>query len=93
MRALIPNGYAERMSQIAVRLSDEELRALDSVVAESGFRTRADAVRAGIRLLSRNAREARIVAAYERAYEDMPLADDEKQMLDAAATLAAELPQ
>lgn len=81
------------MSQIAVRLRDDELRALDALVGESGFRTRAEAVRAGIQLLSRNLREARIAAAYARAYKDMPLTDDERQMLGAAETLAAELPQ
>jgi Arc/MetJ-type ribon-helix-helix transcriptional regulator len=77
------------MSQIAVRLTDEELKALDSAVAEGSFRTRAEAVRAGIRLLDRESREARIAASYRNAYAD-PLTAEETQMLDAAATLAGE---
>jgi Arc/MetJ-type ribon-helix-helix transcriptional regulator len=81
------------MSQIAVRLSEDELHQLDSLVRQSGFRTRAEAVRAGIRRLSADAREQRISAAYTQAYTQVPLTDDEKQMLDLAGMLAAELPQ
>jgi Arc/MetJ-type ribon-helix-helix transcriptional regulator len=77
------------MSQIAVRMSEGELKTLDAVVAKGGFRTRAEAVRAGIRLLDRESREARIAASYRRAYAE-PLTDDETQMLDAAAALAGE---
>jgi Arc/MetJ-type ribon-helix-helix transcriptional regulator len=79
------------MSQIAVRLSDSELRELDSAVAAGEYRTRAEAVRAGIRLLAREAREERIVAAYRRAYAS-PLDEDDVRMLDAAAALVADLP-
>ncbi len=81
------------MSQIAVRLSEDELRQLDSIVRQSGFRTRAEAVRAGIRKLGAEVREQRISSAYARAYEQTPLTDDESQMLDSATALAAELPQ
>jgi Arc/MetJ-type ribon-helix-helix transcriptional regulator len=77
------------MSQIAVRLSDEELRTLDSAVAEGAFQTRAEAVRAGIRLLDSASREARIAASYRDAYAT-PLSAEETQMLDAAAALAGE---
>jgi Arc/MetJ-type ribon-helix-helix transcriptional regulator len=80
------------MSQIAVRLSEDELRQLDSLVRQSGFRTRAEVVRAGIRRLSAEVREQRISAAYARAYEQTSLTEDETQMLDAAIVLAAELP-
>jgi Arc/MetJ-type ribon-helix-helix transcriptional regulator len=80
------------MSQIAVRLTDHELLELDSTVTAGGFRTRADAVREGIKLLGREAREERIAAAYRRGYEETPLTDDENQMLDAAAALAVDLP-
>ncbi|HEX3391064.1 MAG TPA: ribbon-helix-helix domain-containing protein [Solirubrobacteraceae bacterium] len=80
------------MSQIAVRLSDGELRQLDSVVRERGFRTRAEAVREGIRILSRDAREERLAASYARAYAATPLSEDETRMLDAAASLAGEIP-
>jgi Arc/MetJ-type ribon-helix-helix transcriptional regulator len=81
------------MSQIAVRLSEEELRQLDSIVQQAGFRTRAEAVRAGIRKLGAEAREQRISSAYARAYAQTPLTGDEEQMLDSAAALVAELPQ
>jgi Arc/MetJ-type ribon-helix-helix transcriptional regulator len=77
------------MSQIAVRLTDDELKMLDSTVAEGAFRTRAEAVRAGIRLLRRESRESRIAASYRDAYA-APLTDDETQMLDAAAALAGD---
>jgi Arc/MetJ-type ribon-helix-helix transcriptional regulator len=77
------------MSQIAVRLTEGELKMLDSAVVEGSFRTRAEAVRAGIRLLGRESRELRVAASYRRAYA-APLTEDETQMLDAAAALAGE---
>jgi Arc/MetJ-type ribon-helix-helix transcriptional regulator len=79
------------MSQIAVRLTDTELRELDSVVADGHFRTRAEAVRAGLKLLSREAREERILESYRRAYST-PINEEDARMLDAAAALAADLP-
>ena len=81
------------MSQIAVRLSEGELRQLDAAVTEGGFRTRAEAVRAGIQMLSRETREERIAVSYARAYGAAPLSEDETHMLDAAAALAGELPR
>jgi Arc/MetJ-type ribon-helix-helix transcriptional regulator len=80
------------MSQIAVRLTENELRMLDSAVADGAFRSRADAVRAGIGLLERQLREARIAASYRAAYVDAPLTGEESRMLDAAAALAGDLP-
>ncbi|HEX3692246.1 MAG TPA: ribbon-helix-helix domain-containing protein [Solirubrobacteraceae bacterium] len=81
------------MSQIAVRLSEEELRQLDSLVDRSSFPTRAEAVRAAIRNLVAEAREQRIASAYARAYSQTPLSGDEQRMLDAASALSAELAQ
>jgi Arc/MetJ-type ribon-helix-helix transcriptional regulator len=81
------------MSQIAVRLSDSELRQLDAVVDSGGFGTRAEAVRAGIRLLTQAARDQRIAAAYAKAYGEVPLTEDEAEMLDAAMALTAEIEQ
>lgn len=81
------------MSQIAVRLSEDELHELDAVVREAGFRTRAEAVRAGIQMLGRGAREQRIADSYARAYAQVPLTEDETRSLGAAAALAAELPR
>jgi Arc/MetJ-type ribon-helix-helix transcriptional regulator len=77
------------MSQIAVRLSENELKVLDSAVAEGSFRTRAEAVRAGIRLLGSASRESYIARSYRDAYAN-PLTEDETQMLDTAAALVGE---
>lgn len=81
------------MSQIAVRLTEAELAQLDSLVDNMQFRTRAEAVRAGIRLLSDTARERRIRMSYENAYHQTPQTHDEAALLDAAAALASELPE
>jgi Arc/MetJ-type ribon-helix-helix transcriptional regulator len=78
------------MSQIAVRLDEDDLSTLDSVVAGGDFRSRADAVRAGIRLLNRELREHRITASYRIAYQETPPTSDELAALDAAAALAGD---
>jgi Arc/MetJ-type ribon-helix-helix transcriptional regulator len=78
------------MSQIAVRLTEGELRTLDAAVVEGEFRSRADAVRAGIRLLEHELRETRIAASYRAAYAGAPLSDDESRVLDAAAALVGD---
>ncbi|MGH2854924.1 MAG: ribbon-helix-helix domain-containing protein [Solirubrobacteraceae bacterium] len=78
------------MSQIAVRLTESELRMLDLAVAEGAFRSRADAVRAGIRLLEHELREARIASSYRVAYAGASLTDDETRVLDAAAALVGD---
>lgn len=78
------------MSQIAVRLTEEELRLLDSAVAEGAFRSRAEAVRAGIRLLEGEMRETRVAASYRAAYAAAPLTVDETRVLDAVAALAGD---
>ncbi len=80
------------MSQIAVRLTERELRVLDAAVADGTFRSRADAVRAGVELLELQLREARIAASYRAGYARAPLTDEETRTLDAAATLAADPP-
>lgn len=86
----IPNRYAQRMSQIAVRLSEGELRTLDAAVAQGIFASRAEAVRAGIGLLERELRERRVAASYRAAYAEAPLGEEETRMLDAAAALAGD---
>lgn len=78
------------MPQIAVRLSREELRMLDETVSKGAFRSRAHAVRAGIRLLKHELRETRIGASYRSAYADEPPSAEEARMLDAALALALE---
>ena len=75
-------------SQIAVRLTDRELQTLDAAVVGGAFGSRAEAVRAGLRLLERDLREARIAASYRAAYA-APLTDEESAMLEAALALGA----
>lgn len=78
------------MSQIAVRLSEGELRLLDQAVAEGSFASRAQAVRAGIRLLERELRELRIAGSYRDAYASAPVSEAETRVLDAALQLAGD---
>lgn len=78
------------MSQIAVRLTGEELRLLDAAVAAGAFRSRAEAVRAGIRLLEGELREVRVADSYRAAYTATGLTAEETSMLDAAAALAGD---
>ena len=76
------------MSQIAVRSTEEQLRLLDAAVAEGSFRSRAEAVRAALRLLEGELREARVADSYRAAYAATPLTADETRVLDAATALA-----
>jgi Arc/MetJ-type ribon-helix-helix transcriptional regulator len=78
------------MSQIAVRLTEEQLRVLDAAVAEGSFRSRAEAVRAALRLLEGELREARVADSYRAAYAATPLTAGETRVLDAAAALAGD---
>jgi Arc/MetJ-type ribon-helix-helix transcriptional regulator len=78
------------MSQIAVRLTDEQLRILDAAVAQGAFGSRAEAVRAAIGLLEDELREARIEGSYRSAYAATALTAEEARMLDAAAALAGD---
>jgi Arc/MetJ-type ribon-helix-helix transcriptional regulator len=79
------------MPQIAIRLSDAELVVLDRTVEDGRFASRADAVRSGMELLSRQLRERAIERSYRQGYDAHPLDDDERHALDAAAALAADL--
>jgi len=78
------------MSQIAVRLTDDETSRLDAVVAEGPFESRAEAVRAGLKLLEKELFEARVVDSYRAAYAAKPLTASEERALDAATALAAD---
>jgi len=78
------------MSQIAVRLTEEQLRLLDTAVAQGAFGSRAEAVRAAIGLLEDELREARVADSYRAAYTATPLTAEEARVLDAAATLVGD---
>ena len=58
--------------QIAVRIADDDLVALDESVRNGSYPNRAAAVRAGIELVLRHERERSIAAAYRRAYDEHP---------------------
>ncbi len=58
--------------QIAIRLDDEDLTALDAAVAAGRFPSRAAAVRAGISELLREQRDREIAEEYRRAYSEHP---------------------
>jgi Arc/MetJ-type ribon-helix-helix transcriptional regulator len=78
------------MSQIAVRLTDDETSRLDAAVAAGSFESRAEAVRAALKLLERELFEARVADSYRAAYVVQPLTAAEERALDAAAALAAD---
>ena len=61
--------------QIAVRLPDADLTALDAAVQRGEFESRAAAVRAGLALVLRAQRERQIADEYRRAYAEAPAED------------------
>jgi len=61
--------------QIAVRLTDDDLKRLDAAVARGVFPSRAAAVRAGLQRLLGEEREAQIAEAYRRGYATEPQED------------------
>jgi Arc/MetJ-type ribon-helix-helix transcriptional regulator len=58
--------------QIAVRLSDEQLAAVDAAVRAGRYPSRAAAVRAGVDRLLKEEREQEIADAYRRGYGKYP---------------------
>jgi Arc/MetJ-type ribon-helix-helix transcriptional regulator len=78
------------MSQIAVRLTEEQLRLLDGAVAQGKFGSRAEAVRVAIGLLEDELRETRVADSYRAAYTAVPLTAEETRVLDAAAAVAGD---
>lgn len=67
------NGMA---TQIAVRLSDEQLAGIDAAVAQGHFESRAAAVRAGVERVLREQRDLEIAEAYRRGYGGQPQDED-----------------
>jgi Arc/MetJ-type ribon-helix-helix transcriptional regulator len=61
--------------QIAVRIPDDLLAALDRMVATGHARSRAEAVRNAVELLARVEREREIADEYARAYGEAPQED------------------
>lgn len=58
--------------QVPVRLTDEDVSALDKAVAEGRFASRSDALRTGLELVLREEREREIDEAYRRGYAEHP---------------------
>jgi Arc/MetJ-type ribon-helix-helix transcriptional regulator len=73
--------------QIAIRLQDEDLAALDAAVVAGRYSSRAAAVRAGIGELVRKQRDREIDEEYRRAYSEHP---QEPWFAEASAHLTGE---
>lgn len=72
------NRYAHGMStQIAVKLPEGLLDALDALVARGGARNRSDAVRRGLELLLEERRNGAIDQAFRDGYARVPETDQE----------------
>lgn len=75
-------------TQIAVRLSDEDVGRLDEVIGRGLFPSRAEAVRAGLRMLLREERDREIAESYRRAYAEHP---QENDFAEASAVMLGEV--
>lgn len=74
-------------TQIAIRIPDEELRALDDAVEAGEFGSRAEGMRAALRGLLRERREREVARQYREAYAGQPA---EEAVGEAGAELLAE---
>jgi Arc/MetJ-type ribon-helix-helix transcriptional regulator len=61
--------------QVPVRLTEEDVAALDAVVAGGRFASRSDALRAGLARVLHEEREREIDEAYRRGYGKKPQED------------------
>ncbi len=73
--------------QIAIRVEDDDLAALDAAVTAGRYPSRAAAVRAGIGQLVREQRDREIAEEYRRAYGEHP---QEPWFAEASAQIAGE---
>lgn len=73
--------------QIAIRIPDDQLEALDRAVEDGAFESRADAVRQALKRLLTDRREQRIAREYREAYARHP---DDPAVGEAGARLLAE---
>ena len=84
----IADRYADRMSQqIAIRIPDDQLEALDQAIEDGAFESRAHAVREGLRQVLVELREQEIAQEYREAYTRYP---DDPKVGRAGAKLLAE---
>lgn len=86
------SGMLSGMPQIAIRLSDEELKTLDMAVSDGRFASRAAAMRAGLGALLREEKNREIAASYQAAYAKHPpddwLAEANAELLDERLAVA-----
>lgn len=85
--------YAQHMAQqIAIRIPDDDLRALDEAIAQGRFPSRAAAVREALARLLRDERHASIEEADRRGYGAVPQEEwvGEAGLAAFAALVAAE---
>ncbi|WP_322761638.1 ribbon-helix-helix domain-containing protein [Frankia sp. Cr2] len=75
------------MPQIAVRLDDAEVAALDTMVSSGRYHSRAEAVRAALHTQRRLEEDRMIAEAYARGYCQQPRTSDERALSTAAANL------
>ena len=59
-------------TQVPVRLTEQDLAALDQLVQAGAFANRSEALRAGLAALLREHQERELEAAYRRGYEMHP---------------------
>ncbi len=67
-----------RMTQVAFQLPDEDLAAIDALVPDP-FSSRAEALRAAVKLWLRDIEERRIDAALAAGYQVLPPGREEEQ--------------
>lgn len=73
--------------QIAIRIPDDQLQALDKAIEAGHVKSRADGVRQALKQLLDDLREQEIALEYRRAYERYPL---DPAIGEAGAKLLAE---
>jgi len=73
--------------QIAIRIPDDQLEALDRAIEAGSLESRADGVRKGLTRLLAELREERIAREYREAYTRQP---DDPAVGEAGAILLAE---
>jgi Arc/MetJ-type ribon-helix-helix transcriptional regulator len=72
------NGYTLCMTtQIAVKLPDELVAAIDALVADGQYASRSEAFRVGVEALVADARRRRIDEAFARGFARIPDSPDE----------------
>ena len=81
------NRYAQRMTQIAVKLPDELVRELDELVAQGHYSSRSSAVRRAVEMIVSRQRRDALEEAYAKGYRQAPESENE---LAEAKRLAAQ---